>query len=76
MTLVHDEENDEDESTTRLHKSRYQSISGFSSDSPTQQASDKSDPVSLDTALAMSTMPAAKEAGHAREATEGDDSWQ
>jgi hypothetical protein len=34
------------------------------------QARRKSDPVSLDTVLAVSTMTAAKEAGHARETAE------
>ena len=34
----------------------------------------KSDPVSLDTV--WTTMTAAKEAGHARQATEVHDSWQ
>lgn len=33
----------------------------------------KSDPVSLDTVLAVSTMTATQEAGHAREAAEGHD---
>jgi hypothetical protein len=35
----------------------------------------KSDPVSLDTVSTMTTMTAAKEAGHARQAAEVDSSW-
>ena len=47
---------------TRLHNSQLDAY--------------KSDPNSLDTVFATTTMTAAKEAGHGRQAAEVHDSWQ